>query len=290
MDRAPNVPAQVFLVLFPGAVGCLLGSLVIDPSFATGAFVTSALTVAVVFALAGALAPVLGIKKPPRSYRFLRGLGRSPLSRQALLVGLFTVLLVIHWALVLAGAGGFALGVVTVVIGAAAVLAIGLTYRLPSQPGWRHWSTLVSLFGGVLLVGVAAALVVALAWPDSLAADSVGIRAARVLVIVGAAALALATVGRSVYLSRGGKRTEEIWAVTRDRHRGAYLGAAVLVIVAAAAAAVSFAWPWAIIIAFAAAAAAQSLGWRLFFVTGIPLSWKSEVHWSLPPGLVGKEG
>ena len=118
---------------------------------------------------------MLGIKKPPRSYRFVDGLGRSPLSRQALLVGLFTVLLVIHWALVLAAAGSFALGVVTVVVGAAAVLAIGLTYWLPSQPGWRHWSTPVSLFGGVLSVGVAAALVVALAWPDSLAADSAGI-------------------------------------------------------------------------------------------------------------------
>ena len=93
-----------------------------------------------------------------------------------------------------------------------------------------------------------------------------------------------------MYLSRGGPRTEEIWALTRDRHRGTHNGAAVLVIVAAAAAAVSFAWPWVIVVAFVAAATAQSLGWRLFFVTGIPLSWKSEVHWSLPPGLVGKEG
>ena len=290
MERANNVPAQVFLVLFPAALGCLLGSLVIDPGFATGAFAISALTIAAVFALAGAVAPVLGIKKPPRSYRFVAGVGRSPLSRQALLVGLFTVLLVVHWALVVAGRGILALGVVAAVAGGAAVLAIGLTYWLPSQPGWRHWSTLVSLFGGVLSVGVAAALVVALAWPDSLAADSAGIRAARVLVIVGAAALALTTIGRSVYLSRGGPRTEEIWALTRDRHRGAHLGAAVLVIVATAAAAVSFVWPWVIIIALLAAAAAQSLGWRLFFVTGIPLSWKSEVRWSLPPGLVGKEG
>jgi anaerobic dimethyl sulfoxide reductase subunit C (anchor subunit) len=290
MEKANSVPAQVFLVLFPAAVGCLLGSLVIDPGFATGAFVISALTVAAAFALAGAFAPVFGIKKPPRSYRFLRGLGRSPLSRQALLVGLFTVLLVIHWALVLAAAGSFALGVVTVVVGAAAVLAIGLTYWLPSQPGWRHWSTHASLFGGVLSVGVAAALVVALAWPDSLAAGSAGIRAARVLVIVGAAALALATIGRSMYLSRGGPQTKEIWALIQDWHRGAHLGAAVLTVVAVAAAAVSFAWPWAIIIAFIAALSAQALQWRLFFVTEIPLSWKSEVRWSVPPGLAGKEG
>jgi DMSO reductase anchor subunit len=290
MDRAPNVPAQVFLVLFAAAVGCLLGSLVIDPGFAAGAFVTAALTVAAVFTLAGAFAPVLGIKKPPRSYRFLRGLGRSPLSRQALLVGLFTLLLVIHWALVLAGSGVFALGVVAVAVGGAAMLAIGLTYWLRSQPGWRHWSTLTSIFGGSLAVGVAAALVIALAWPDSLAAGSAGIRAARALVIVGAAALALATIGRSVYLSRGGARTGEIWALLQNKHRGAHLGAAALIIVAAAAAAIAFAWPWAIIAAFLAALIAQALHWRLFFVTGIPLSWKSEVNWSLPPLLVGKEG
>lgn len=290
MERNPSRAAQTFLVLFPTAVGCLLGTLVVDPGFTVGAFVTSALSVGVVFSMAGAFAPVLGIKKPPRSYRLLRGLGRSPLSRQALLVGLFTVLLVIHWALALARASSFTLGVVTVVLGAGAVLAIGLTYRLPSQPGWRHWSTLVSAFGGVLSMGVAAALVVALAWPDSLAADSAGVRAARALVVVGAAAIALATIGRSVYLSRSGPRTEKIWALLWNKHRGAHLGASVLIIVAAAAAAVAFAWPWAIIAAFVAAVSAQALQWRLFFVTGIALNWKGEVNWSLPPSLVGKEG
>ena len=73
MDRAPNFPAQVFLVLFPAAVGCLLGSLVIGSTLAAGGFGTSVLTVAVVLAVAGAVAPLLGIKKPPRSYRFLSG-------------------------------------------------------------------------------------------------------------------------------------------------------------------------------------------------------------------------
>jgi len=289
MDRAPNVPAQVFLVLFPAAVGCLLGSLVIDSGFAAGRFAIAALTAAVVFAVAGAFAPLLGIKKPPRSYRFLSGLSRSPLSRQALLVGLFTVLLVIHWALVLAASGVFALGVVAAVVGGGAVFAIGLTYRLKSQPSWLHWSTVVSLFGGTLAVGVAAALVVAFPWRDGLG-ESAGVIAARVLVLVGLGGLALAIVGRSLYLSRGGPRTQEIWTLTWEGHRGQHLGGATLVVVAAAAAAVAFVWPWAAIIAFIAALGAQVLHWRLFFVTGIPLSWKSEVRWSLLPGLVGKEG
>ena len=76
----------------------------------------------------------------------------------------------------------------------------------------------------------------------------------------------------------------------QQRHRLEQLGGAFLLVVAAAAAAVSFAWPWAIIIAFVAATLAQFLWWRLFFVTGIPLSWKSEVRWSLAPELIGKEG
>ncbi len=28
----------------------------------------------------------------------------------------------------------------------------------------------------------------------------------------------------------------------------------------------------------------------VFFITAVPLSWKSEVRWSIPPELVGKEG
>lgn len=289
MERVPNVRAQVFLVLFPAAVGCLLGSLVIDSTFATRAFAMAALTVAVVFAVAGAFTPLLGIKKPPRSYRFLSRLLRSPLSRQALLVGLFTILLVIHWALVLADRGVFVLGVVAAVVGGAAVLAIGLTYRLKSQPGWRHWSTLVSLFGGALAAGVAAALVVTLPWRENFG-ESTGVIATRVLVLVGLGGLALATVGRSLYLSRGGPRTQDIWNLTQKRHGDQHLSGAILVVVAAAGAAIGFVWPWAIIVAFVAAGAAQSFQWRLFFVTGIPLSWKSEVHWSLPPELAGKEG
>lgn len=289
MDRAQDRPAQISLVLLPAAVGCLLGGLVIDPGFAARAFVLSTVTVAVVFALAAALAPVLAIRKPARSYRLLRGVGRSPLSRQALLVGLFIVLLVIHWALVLAGSGVFALGVAAAVMGAAGVLATGLTYRLKSQPGWRHWSTLVSLFGDLFAAGVAAALVIVLPWRDSLATDPGGIQTARALVIVGAAALAFATIGRSVYLSRGGPSTRGIWKLTQDEHRGALLGAAALIVVTVAAAALAFAWPWAIIGAFVAAAASQALQWRLFFATGIPLSWKGEVSWSLPRALSGTE-
>jgi hypothetical protein len=207
-----------------------------------------------------------------------------------LLVAIFALILVVHWALALAGEGVLALGIVAAVAGGAAVFAIGLTYRVKPQPGWRHWSTLVSLFGGVLAVGIAAALVVALAWPDSLPGDTRGILAARTLVIVGAAALALASVGRSIHLGRGGPSTEESWVLTKTGYRWEHVASVLLLVVTALAAALASAWAWAIIVAFAAALAAGYARWRMFFATAVPLSWKSEVRWSLPRGIAGKEG
>ncbi len=288
MDSAANARAQVFLVMLPAAVGCLLGSLVLDSRFSVRGFAIAATTVALALTLAAALSPVSGIRRPGRSYRFLNGVARSPRSRQALLVALFSALLVIHWALVLAGSGSFALGVITAAVGGGALLAIGLTYWLPSQPGWRHWSTLVFLFGSAA-AGVALALVIALAWPDSLPAGSSAVRAGYALVIAGGGLLAVATVGRSVYLATAGARTADVWALTQHTHHSSYVLAPVLTAVAVLAAAVAFAWPWAVILSFLAASAGQWVQWRLFFVTGVPLSWKTEVTWSIPSGLRGKE-
>ena len=36
MDRSSNWPAQIFLVLFPAAVGCVLGGLILDSAGETG--------------------------------------------------------------------------------------------------------------------------------------------------------------------------------------------------------------------------------------------------------------
>ena len=58
MQRTPNWSAQVFLSLVPASVGCLLGSLVLDPFLAERGFAVTALTVALVLALAGAVLPI----------------------------------------------------------------------------------------------------------------------------------------------------------------------------------------------------------------------------------------
>jgi DMSO reductase anchor subunit len=289
IERKPNWAAQFFLVLCLAAVGCLLGALILDPSGGTRSFIIACFTVALVFAVAGAAAPVSTIKKPLRSYRFLTGIGRSALSRQAAVVLVFTLLLVIQWILVLAGVYALWLAVVTVVVGAAAVLAAGLTYLLGAQPAWRHGSTPLSLFGGLLALGVSMSLVIALGWRDALLADTSGSLAVRILALVGVAGLAGALGARASYLGNGGLRTQEVWELTQHEYHWTHWLGAVLVVVGGAAVAASFASDWAIIVAFVALLAALFVQWRLFFLTAAPLSWKAEVEWYVPAPAAGKE-
>ena len=289
MERKPNWAAQIFLVLHPASVGCLLGALLLDPGGETRAFVIACATVALVFAVAGAGAPVSAIKKPFRSYRFLAGVGHSPLSRQAVLVGLFTLLLLIHWILVLAGVYAQTLAIVTVVVGAAAVLAVALVYLLGSQPGWRHWSTPLALLGGLLALGVSTSLVVALGWGDALLSDAAGAVAVRTLVLVGVVVLLAAAWGRAARAAR-----QEPWTGQERPSAGSGgawdgLASAVLVTVAGAAAAVSFAWDWAIIVCFVCLLVGLFAYWRLFFVAAAPLDWRAEVNWYVPAPAEGRK-
>ena len=290
MERNLNWAAQLFLVLFPAAVGCLLGSLILDPQGGIRFFVTSCATVALVFAVVGAAAPVLRIKKPLRSYRMLTGVGHSPLSRQAVLVSLFLLVLVVHWALVLAGMYALWLGILAVVIGAAAVLAAGLTYQLGSQPAWRHWSTFLTLFAGLLALGVSTSLVIALGWRDVLVSGTAAGIATRVLVLVGVAGLGAAAWGWTRYLKKAGPRAAEAQALIQGEYRNDYrLGVFLAVLVAGVTAAVSFASSWLIIVAFVSLLIGLFLARRLFFVVAVPLNWKSEVRLFALASAAGKE-
>lgn len=290
MQRIPNWPAQTFLVLFPAAVGCLLGGLILDSSGTNGGFVIATMTVALVLAVVSAAAPVLAIKKPLRSYRMLNGIVRSPLSRQVLLVGLFVLILVVEWALALAGVFALWLAVLTVVVGAAAVTAAGLTYMLGAQPAWRDWTVPASLPAGLLTLGLSLALVAALGWRESLLGRSAGEITCLVLVLAGVCILGLAAYARARYLSRSGLATAETRALLRGRYRSIrQIGLALAVFVTGAGAAVSFASSWVIIVALVASLAGLWMLRYLFFVTATPLSWKSEVRWTLPLDVVTKE-
>jgi DMSO reductase anchor subunit len=290
MQRSPNWPAQAFLVLFPGAVGCLLGGLILDSSGAQGGFVIATMTVALVLAVVSAAVPVLAIKKPLRSYRMLNGVVRSPLSRQVLLVGLFLVVLIVEWALALAGIFAPWLAIVTVVLGAGATTTAGLTYVLGAQPAWRHWAEPATLLAGLLTLGLPLALVVALGWRESLLGLSVGQIVCLVLVLAGVCILGLAAYARTRYLAKGGFATTETRALVGGRYRSIrQVGLVLAVLVTGVGAAVSFASPWVIIVALVASLAGLWMLRYLFFVTAAPLSWKSEVRWTLSPDVITKE-
>jgi DMSO reductase anchor subunit len=288
MDGKPNWAAQTFLILHPAAVGCLLGALVLDPGAENRGFMVTCATVAVVFALAGEAAPVLSIKKPLRSYRFLAGVGHSPLSRQAVLVGMFTLLLLAYWILALANVEALWLGIVTLVVGASAVFAAGLVYLLGSHPGWSHWSTLLAPFGGLLSLGVSTSLVIALGWRDILLGGADGALVSRILVLVGAVTLETAVGVRAAHL-----RKQDISAaapaIAASGQGWGPLPGSVLFVVAGAGAAASFAWDWAIIVCFVALVSGLVIHWRSFFATNAPLSWEAEVNWYTPTPAAGKE-
>ena len=186
---------------------------------------------------------------------------------------------------------GLALAMVlVVVVGAGAVLATGLVYMLGSQPAWRHVSVPVALFADLLILGVSLALVIALGWRGSLLGLSVGEIAALVLVLVGVCALGVAAWGYALHLSAGGLPTAGTHRLLEGRYRRSHRLGLALVMVAGIAAAVSFVSPWAIIAAFLASLGGLFVMRRLFFVTAAPLTWKSEVHWSLPPEVAAGEG
>jgi len=290
MERKANLGAQVFLVLFPAAVGCVLGSLVLDAGSGAGNFSVTCLSVALFLALVAAITPVLGIKKPLRSYRMLAGVRRSSLSRQAALVAIFMLLLLVDWALALGGVHALWLGILTVVCGAGAVLAAGLSYVLDSQPAWRHWSVPVTLFAGLLSLGVSIALMIALGWRESVLGLNAGEITTRILVLVGVCVLGLAAWRWARLVAQAGLRTAEAGAGLSGRsRRGDRLGLFLTVLVAGVAAAVSFASPWVIVVAFIALLVGLFILRRLFFVAAVRMNWKSEIIWSLPPELVGKQ-
>ncbi len=81
--------------------------------------------------------------------------------------------------------------VLTLVFGGASVVAAGLVYRLPSQPGWRHWSVPALLIGSTFTLGIAIALVVGLGWRDSLLGLTPGEISNLILVLAGAIIIAV---------------------------------------------------------------------------------------------------
>lgn len=257
VDR--NWAAETFLVLFAAGAGCLLGGLILDPAGASGRFAVAYSTVALFFAAVGAIAPLSRIKKPLRAYRMLSGIGRSALSRQAALVGLFLVLAAVLWVLVLGGRFVFWVAVLAAVVGVAGTLASGYTYFLRSQPAWRHWSNLTERVSGVLALGSSTSLLLALGWQQPLLGRSGNQIAAVVLALVGVCGLWMSAWGwgrRPIILS--------------------------ILVVAGAATVLSLLSPWVMVVTFVGLLAAL-FAWRsVFFLSVSSSAWRREIRRTRP--------
>lgn len=151
-----NWPLVSFTSLAPVAVGGLIGLLLLDgtnPGGGTG-WGTALPGVVSLLALGTSL---LHLGRPLRAYRAAAGLSTSWLSREVMLFGLFTLGLMAYWLPVAGGPWGQLRGLVAVaaaILGVLGLLATGEVYRLPSRPGWDHWTTVVSFALGALSAGL----------------------------------------------------------------------------------------------------------------------------------------
>jgi DMSO reductase anchor subunit len=277
MEQEPNRPPYVFLVLTPAAVGCLLGSLILDGSFNVRPYDIGAVTIALVFALAAALAPILRLRRPFRAYRMLRG-GRSPLTSQAMAFGIFLLFLVVCWALILAAHPVLWLGVVTVVLGFVTLGFIAQVYLLASRPGWRHWSTPVSLLGTLLSLGLATSLLVALHWTGLLLGKRAAPYSVKSLVLFGIILLLVAGYFRIAHLQRATAGTRSAAALLRDRYYAwLTLGLVLEIGIAGIAIVLSFPYEWVIGIAWVALLVGSFIDRWLFYITAAPRTFRDEL-------------
>ncbi len=143
----------------------------------------------------------------------------------------------------------------------------------------------------MLVLGVATALVISLHWTGVLIDGATGALVARVLVLVGVAANATAAAGRMAYLKTGSPDAAEAWAITRVENRANWLLGLILGVgVAVVATAVSFVpgAAWVVGIAWAAVLVSSLTERRLFFVSAVPRTLRSEVR-RFPSASVVKE-
>ncbi|MHB0978834.1 MAG: dimethyl sulfoxide reductase anchor subunit family protein [Thermoleophilia bacterium] len=166
-----NRPLVGFTVLGPASVGALLGALVLAPEV-PAPFGATAAGCAVVLAVAAALLSLAHLDKPSKAHRAVRKFPASPLSREIVVFVAYTTAAAAFAAAAVAGAAPLWLGIGSVALGAAAVIATAQVYAIPGRPAWHHWSTVAGFAGCALSLGPAFTLALAGAWwPAALAGD-----------------------------------------------------------------------------------------------------------------------
>lgn len=155
--------AAVGLVLVTAALSLMIG----ERSVGLQAALRDAGRIALPLALLGLLASFAHLGSPMGAFRALTNLGTSWLSREILLMAVFAAgagLYAYLWHLKPQAQGALQMtGLVTALLGLAAVYATGMVYQLATRPDWNHWSNLAAGFVTTLLIGsLAVALLAAM--------------------------------------------------------------------------------------------------------------------------------
>jgi DMSO reductase iron-sulfur subunit len=160
----PHWPLIVLTLLSQIALGATAAGAVLHSTASSlAAFAT---------ATAGLVASLLHLGRPARAWKAVRNLKTSWLSREVLLLGVFTALTGAYavTAMVARPADGIAMAFAsaTVAAGCAGVYASGRLYMLPARPVWNSQRTIVSFVATALGVGPILAMLMAASTPAPL--------------------------------------------------------------------------------------------------------------------------
>ncbi len=155
--------------------------------------------VLVLFPVVGLICSFMHLANAANAMNVINTIGTTPLANEILVFGIFLAVAVIYWVLAIAGmlkgrTARLACSAIVAALGVLAVVFMGLAYAIPTIPTWDSPWTTLQLLGAMLLGGSALTWwVCSLVEKDEGAAQKMA-SVSRLVLIVGAAVLLIATV------------------------------------------------------------------------------------------------
>jgi len=228
---AEEWPLMMFTLLSQFAVGTLtilfVLRLLVKDQVAKAKFTLPAIKIVVPVMAVALVLSLFHLGTPSGAYRSIFNLGSSWLSREILTAGGFFVLAAVCWAVYKNPAKGNALGLITALVGLAAVFCMASIYYNSVMPAWMSINTYVVFFGSTFVLGSLGALaVLALKFKGSEFSPEIKSAIKKVLVI-SIVALAVPLVYTPVFISglSGGEAAARLSA---QLFTGSYLAQLIL--------------------------------------------------------------
>ncbi len=257
----PHWPLVFMLALTQLCVGAFVALWLLASGKATANLNIAALAS---LALAGASlgASTMHLGRPIHVWRALRGLRRSWLSREVLMLSLFAgAAAIFAGMLFFAVPGRFGAGLATGLAGLAGITCSARIYMVRARPAWYSSYTIAEFFATGLVLGPAFIHALDVHVPPAVVNASV----------LGALAQLAVQSAKFLWLSRSDVfELRSSWLLLAGRLRGLLATRLALLIAAGILIPLTAASPWTIRIAFAGALAGELLGRYLFFVSVVP--------------------